>query len=63
MKWLLIGLALTALWYILAPLFTPSALRQRRSGPATDQQTSKRTRRPDLTVIDGQGRIVEEEPE
>ena len=59
MKWLLIGLALIALWYILAPLFTPDSLRRKQRGPAGRQ----RRQRPDLTVIDGQGRVVDEEAE
>ena len=65
MKWLLIGLVLVALWYVLAPLFTPSSLRPSRPGPGRQhpparQKTGKRQQ---FTVIDGRGRVVDEEAE
>jgi len=57
LRWLLIGLALLVAWYILAPLFTPSRLKQRPGGKAGGKRPrSKRG----LTVIDGKGRIVDD---
>lgn len=61
MKWLLIvGIILLAGWYILAPLFTPGALRPRTRPRSRPHRGSKR-RRSDLTVIDGQGRVIDED--
>jgi len=48
-KWILIGVALLVLWYILAPLITPRPLRprKRRDGKQGDE------------VIDSEGRIID----
>ena len=63
MKWLLIvGIVLFAGWYMLAPLFTPLTL---RGAPSRRPDPQRRTRRgrPDLTVINGSGRLVDDETE
>ena len=49
LKWVLIGLGLTVLWYLLAPLFTPKPLRGKRG--ASDEEP---------TIIEGKGRVIDE---
>jgi hypothetical protein len=51
--WLIIGLALVAIWYLLAPLFTPGSLKR---GPRRRHRSAKGK---NLEVIDGEGRIIE----
>jgi hypothetical protein len=51
--WLIIGLALIAVWYLLAPLFTPGSAKR---GSQRHRHKSKET---NLEVIDGKGRIIE----
>ena len=60
LKWLLIGIALVIAWYILAPLFTPSAVRNQPHRRAA-RRPRKRARRKghDLEVIEGEGRVIE----
>lgn len=50
MKWVLLGVLVLVLWYILAPLITPRPLRPRKP---------PRGRKGDDEVIDGKGRIID----
>ncbi|MCH7472709.1 hypothetical protein IIA79_07150 [bacterium] len=56
LKWIIIGLVLTFIWYVLAPFFTPASLRGRKpGGKAKGKHAGKGE---NFEVIDGKGRII-----
>jgi hypothetical protein len=51
--WLLVAVGLVLLWYILAPLFTPAALRGKRRPRVHKRKKDK------AEVVEGKGRLIE----
>lgn len=50
MKWILIGVLLVVVWYIIAPLLTPAPLKGGKG---------RKARKVDADVIEGEGKIIE----
>lgn len=63
LRWVLIGVALLLIWYILAPLFTPARRSPQRDRDRATGTTGKRRRArrkgQDFEVIEGDGRVID----